>query len=251
MQPILIEIGGVSIFAFGFFIATAYLLGMAWTMREAGKKGLDSGLVLEFGLYVLLAGLMGARVLHVLVHPGNITAEPWSIFRFWDGGLEFLGGALLGSAVLIVYLLRKKQDVLAWLDALAPGVALGLILGWTGCFFAGCGFGSPTDLPWGVTYTHPGSLAPLFVQVHPIQIYYALGSLAIFTVLVLFKNRPNMTGQLAVLFLILYAVLNTGIDFFRDGHQELVWLFSFNQIIYLVFFFTGMGLFLGRKNRAG
>ncbi len=247
MQPILIDIGGLSIYAYGFFLATAYLLGMAWAMREAGQRGLDQGLILEFGLYVLLGGLIGSRVLHVILNPETITGGFWGFLRFWDGGLVFLGGVLAGGGILVWYLLRKNQEILTWLDALAPGVALGVMVGWVGCFFAGCGFGKPSDLPWAVTFTHPDSMGPLFVSLHPTQIYHVLAALLVFAALLVLKRRLRAPGQLTGVFFVLYSVFRIGIDFFRDDHQALVALLSTAQAICLILLAAGLWLLLGKS----
>ncbi len=249
MQPILTEIGGVSIYAFGFFMAASYLLGMAWTIREAGQRGLNSSLVLEFGFYVLLGGLIGARLFYFLLHPQNIPGDLQGLIRFWDGGLVFLGGALAGVFILVFYLKIKRQDILAWLDSAAPGVALGLVLGWAGCFVAGCAFGSPTNVPWGVTFTHPDSMASLYVQVHPTQIYYSLAALTVFILLMAYKNMLTAKGSLAGLFIILYAFFNFGIDYFRDDHQALLGFLGFTQLVSLTLALVGLALMFGRSKR--
>ncbi len=247
MQPILTEIGGISIYAFGFFMAASYLLGMAWTIREAGRKDLDSSLVLEFGFYVLLGGLIGARLFFLLLNPESIPGGLQGLIRFWDGGLVFIGGALSGVLILIFFLKIKKQDILVWLDSAAPGIALGLVLGWAGCFVAGCAFGSPTNVPWAVTFTHPDSMAPLYVQVHPTQIYYSLAALTVFILLTAIKNMLTAKGSLAGLFIILYAFFNFGIDFFRADHQALLGYLSFSQLVFVMLAPAGLALMLGRS----
>ncbi|WP_291321462.1 prolipoprotein diacylglyceryl transferase family protein [Desulfonatronospira sp.] len=247
MKPILIEIGGLSIYAFGFFMATAYLLGMAWTMREAGRKGLDRGLVLEFGFYVLLAGLAGSRLFYFLLYPRDFEGSFTRLLHFWDGGLVLIGGGIAGAAALLLYLTLKKQDISAWLDAVAPGTALGLIVGWVGCLFAGCGYGRPGDVPWAVTFTHPDSLGPLFVSLHPAQVYHALAALMIFILLLAVQGVFKSKGQLAGLFLILYAVTTIAVDFFRYDYQSIIWVFSPVQAVCLVLLCVGSSLLLRTK----
>ena len=247
MKPILIEIGGLSIYAFGVFMAAAYLLAMAWGMREAGRKGLDGGLVLEFGFYVLIAGLAGSRLFYLLLHPAELEGSLMRALTFWDGGLVLIGGGITGAVALLVYLSLKKQDVRSWLDALAPAAALGLVVGWMGCMFAGCGCGRPSEVPWAVTYTHPDSLGPLFVSLHPAQLYHALAALVIFILLLALRGRLNFKGQVAGLFLMLYAVSTMAVDFFRYQYEAMLWVFSPVQAVSMVLLVVGVALFMHKK----
>lgn len=247
MKPILIEIGGLSIYAFGFFMAAAYLLAMAWGMREAGHKGLDSGLVLEFGFYVLIAGLVGSRLFYFLLYPGEFEGSLIRVLTFWDGGLVLIGGGISGAAALLFYLTLRKQDIRAWLDALAPAVALGLIVGWMGCMFAGCGYGRPSEVPWSVTFTHPDSLGPLFVSLHPAQLYHALAALVVFIVLLALRGRLKFKGQVAGLFLMLYAGSTIAVDFYRYDYEAMLWIFSPVQTMSMVWLVVGVALFMHRK----
>ncbi|EFI34636.1 prolipoprotein diacylglyceryl transferase [Desulfonatronospira thiodismutans ASO3-1] len=247
MKPILIDIGGLSIYAFGVFMAAAYLLAMAWGMREAGRKGLDRGMVLEFGFYVLIAGLAGSRLFYFLLYPGEFEGSLIRVLTFWDGGLVLIGGGITGAVALMFYLSLKKQDIRAWLDALAPATALGLVVGWMGCMFAGCGYGRPSQVPWAVTYTHPDSLGPLFVSLHPAQLYHALASLVIFIVLLGLRGRLKSKGQVAGLFLMLYAVSTMAVDFFRYEYEAMLWIFSPVQAVSMVLLVVGLALFVHKK----
>jgi len=243
MHPVLIELGPVTLYSYGFFIAAAFILAMAWTMREAGLKGLDKRFVLDIGFYVLLGGLLGARLLFVALNPELYTDDPLGVFKFWQGGLNFMGGAFLASLFLIVYLRVNNQKILPWLDTAAPGVALGLFVGWLGCLAAGCGYGRPADFFWSITFTDSQALAPLFVSIHPAQAYHALAALGCFIVMLLIKNSFRVSGRLAGVFLIMYSLLRMIMDFFRDDLGLELGFMSVNQVLGLAVLAVGLILY--------
>ncbi|MFP4108819.1 MAG: prolipoprotein diacylglyceryl transferase [Desulfonatronovibrio sp.] len=243
MHPVLIEFGPITLYSYGFFVAAAFLLGMAWTMREAEISGLDSRIVLSIGFYVLAGGLAGSRLLYVLVNPDLFQGDPLGIFKFWKGGLAFMGGAAAAGFCMIVVLYRRKEKILPWLDACAPGVALGLFTGWLGCLAAGCGYGKPADLPWSIILTHPDAAGPLFVPMHPVQAYQALAALACFIILLLIRGNFKASGQRAGFFLVVYVLLRMLIDFFRADIQVNSLFMSVNQTISLAVVLVGLLLF--------
>jgi phosphatidylglycerol:prolipoprotein diacylglycerol transferase len=247
MHPKLITIGPFTIYTYGFFIAAAFLLGMTWTMREARTRGLDPKLVSDLGFYLILGGILGARLLYVLICPGYFLKHPLEIFMFWKGGLVFLGGAIVGAICGFVFLRKKKQPIWPWLDAIAPGLALGQAVGRLGCFSAGCCYGKKCSLPWAVTFTNPDSLAPLYVPLHPTQIYHSLAGLLTFILLLSFKKRLKGPGQLMGMFLILYSVLRFSIEFFRGDYRGTIGFLSVTQVLALGLFALGFLILLKRR----
>ena len=229
MHPVLIEIGPFTIYSFGFFLASAFLLGIAWTMREARLRNLDERLALDIGFYVLVGGLLGARISFAVFNPHLFFSDPWSLFKLWTGGLIFMGGAFTAAMFMVFFLRLKKQPILAWLDAAAPGAALGLFLGWLGCLASGCGYGMPAELLWSITFTHPHAAGPLFTPLHPTQAYHALAALACFVFILSIKGNFHVQGRLAGAFLIMYSLLGMLIDHLRADIQAELYFLSLNQ----------------------
>lgn len=106
----------------------------------------------NFVVYALLAGVIGARLFHVVHNWKDYRDNPAEIFATWSGGLEFLGGFVCALAVMFIYFGRKKLSILRFLDILAPAVMLGLAFGRMGCFLNGCCFGAPTELPFAIRF---------------------------------------------------------------------------------------------------
>ncbi len=250
MHPILLEFGGLRIYSYGVLIAAAFLVAMAFTMWEARRRELPGRLVPDLGFWIIVGALAGSRLLYVLIKPDKFLARPLEVFAVWNGGFVFLGGGLLAGVLGYLFLRRKKQPILRWLDAAAPGIALGQAVGRFGCLMAGCCYGKPApDLPWAVTFTHPQSLAPLFTPLHPTQIYHALAGFATFAILLMVRGRVWAPGRLMGLFLVLYALFRIIIEFFRGDYRGFAGPVSVTQIMALAF--AGLGVYLlTRKSKA-
>lgn len=108
--------------------------------------------IVNFGVYALLAGVIGARAMHVLHNWSYYRDHLGEIWATWSGGLEFLGGFLCALVVMIFYFRCKKLPVRKFLDILAPALMLGLAFGRMGCFLNGCCFGGVCELPWAIRF---------------------------------------------------------------------------------------------------
>jgi len=158
-----------------------------------------------------------------LINFGFFRQHPWQALRLSEGGLVFYGGLALGVLVAVFYLKWYKLPVWRWADLFTPYVALGLVFGRIGCFLAGCCYGKETSLPWGVTFTHPASLARVNVALHPAQLYEAAACLAIFVFLSWMEKRRSFEGQIFWLFVLLYAVTRFVIEMVRDDPRGFIW----------------------------
>lgn len=221
MHPILFQLGPVTIYTYGVLVAVGVLLGLWYARRQAPRAGLDPDQVWNLGIYMVLAGLILAKVWLVLSSWDYYFAHPRDIFSiatFQSGG-TFYGG-LAGSVLMIViYTHVQKISVLAVLDTFCAALPLGHAIGRLGCFAAGCCFGKPTSLPWGVTFTNPlaQQLAgtPLGIPLHPTQLYEVALELVNFVLLVWLGARQRFTGQILGAYLVLYGMERGILEFFR------------------------------------
>lgn len=242
MFPTLVELGPLTIHTYGLFIALAFLAGMAWASREARQRGIPVSMVQDIVFWSILAAIVGSRLLFVLLNPGYFLRNPLDIFMFWKGGLVFLGGALLVALAIWFYLRSKRQPILPWADLLIPALPLGQAIGRLGCFSAGCCYGKQCDLPWAVTFTNPGSLAPLNTPIHPTQLYHSLGDLTTFLTLLLAKPYLKRDGQVLGLFLLVFPVFRIGVEFFRADFRGSMGPFSTTQVISAALMLVGLWL---------
>ena len=225
------------------FVAAGYLLALGWTLAEARRLGLDQGKVPDLGLWVLLGGFLGARLLYVAIHPLYFWAHPLEIVMVWKGGLVLFGGVLSGALLGLVFMRKMGLPLRPWLDALAPGLVLGQGVGRLGCLSAGCCYGETTDLPWGLVFTDPDSLArPLGLALHPTQAYHAASDLAVFALLVAVRSRVKVPGRLMGLGLFLSAAFRLLIECFRADFRGELGPFTVTQVLALGILGLGAGL---------
>lgn len=215
MHPILIKIGPLTLFTYGFFLALGFVTAIWVAGREARRLGLPVGRFYDLCFYIIIASLVGSRLLYVILEPEKFLKEPLKIFAMWEGGLVFHGGLIAALAVAFWYMRRHGLPWRATFDALAVGMPLGQTLGRIGCFMAGCCFGAPTDLPWAVTFTHPETLCPLRVPLHPAQLYESFLNLGVFGVVFWLRTRKRFDGQVILTYFCLAGTVRFVVEFFR------------------------------------
>jgi phosphatidylglycerol:prolipoprotein diacylglycerol transferase len=258
MYPEIFRIGSFPINTYGVLLALAFLSALLITAKLAARDGLSRERVYDLGLWMLLAAIIGSKILMLFADP-EYRENPGRLFSldFLRSGGVFYGGFIAASAAGYFLIRRYKLPWWKTADAFAPGVALGLAIGRQGCFAAGCCWGKPTTLPWGVQFTEAGhevTGVPLGEHLHPTQLYESFGALLIFFFLLWLHRRKRFSGQVILFFAVLYAVMRFTIEIFRDdprgdiaGLTTLTGL-STSQMLSLIVGITGL-VFLVRRWR--
>jgi phosphatidylglycerol:prolipoprotein diacylglycerol transferase len=225
MHPILFEIpkieigswviGPIPIRLYGLMIGIGFLLSVWLASRRAKKEGVDPDRILDMGVYLLLAAIIGSRFLYVLTNLGEFARNPLDAFAIWKGGLVFYGGLLAAIPVGMWYVRKHKLPFWKTGDIVAPYIPLGHAFGRLGCFFAGCCFGDPCSGPLCIVFSDPRSLAPLGVPLYPTQLMEAGGEFMNFLLLLFVYPRRKFDGQIFWLYPVFYAVLRFTVEFFR------------------------------------
>lgn len=282
MYPELFRIGDFPINTYGALLALAFLFALYAASRLAERDGLKRERVYDLGLWMLLGGLAGSKLLMMLVEP-EYASNPLSLISLdflrsggvWYGG--FIGGITVG------YFLMRRWRIPFWkaADAFAPGVAIGQAVGRQGCFAAGCCWGEPTSAAWGVHFTEQGhqvtgvptivahldgaqretwaeKLGSLTspVELHPTQLYESFAMLAAFACLLWLHRRKRFDGQVLLAYAVIYSAVRFAVEFFRDdprgdlaGLTTLTGL-STSQLISLVIGLASLVLIFVRRRRA-
>jgi phosphatidylglycerol---prolipoprotein diacylglyceryl transferase len=225
VYPDLFGIGPFQLRSYGLFMALGFAAGTIWLVRRGRNRGLPTDRVLDLVAAMIVAGLLGARLLYAVVYPQTFEGSPWRIF--WpvlpDGtvglsGLIYYGG-ILGAIPVVVLLARQwRLPLRRLLDAGAPALALGTAIGRLGCFFNGCCFGLPASVPPGVIFpvTSPAGLHAPGVPLHPVQLYMSASALVIALLLVMFeRSRGMFDGALFGLYLVMTGLARGVEDLFR------------------------------------
>jgi len=221
MRPILFQIGGLPIYTYGVLVATGVLIGVSFARKQAPRAGLDPEKIWNLGIYTILVSLLLAKIWLVFSewdYYSTHTREIFSIQTFQSGG-TFYGGIVGAILTIVLYTHYQKMPLLSVMDIGVTGLALGHSIGRLGCFAAGCCYGKPTALPWGITFTNPVAAqiagTPLGVHLHPTQLYEAFAEFLNFLILVWLGRRQSFRGQMIGTYFLLYGFERGTIEFFR------------------------------------
>ena len=222
MFPRLFHIGNFSLPTYGLLVSLGVLIGLWISVRNSEKQGINPEHAWNFGILVVLSGIVGAKILYIVNDWSYYAAHPGEIFSFatLQAGGVFSGGLIAAFAAAAWYIRKNHMPALGTCDAFSPGLALGHAIGRVGCFAAGCCYGKPTTHFWGVTFKNPLAQAwvgtPLGVPLEPTQLFESAVELANFFILMWLLKRKKFDGQVFGAYLFLYGVARYFLEFIRD-----------------------------------
>ncbi len=234
-NPILISFGFIKIHWYGLFVVLGILACIGVAIKLAGYYKIKKDKVIDLAFYLIILGIIGARIYHVFLELPCYLQYPLDIFKVWQGGLAIHGGIIAG--VIFLYFYARKYKINLWLYAAitVPGLALAQAIGRWGNYFNQELFGLPTSLPWGIPINLMNR--PLeYISAeyfHPTFIYESIGNLIIFAILIalhiyIIKKKIFKTYSyklIAMSYLILYSILRLSTEFIRiDRTPELLGL---------------------------
>ncbi len=239
MHPILFRVFGWPVYWYGVLLALAYLVALQLAVARAKRAGVDPTKVMDLGIYLIIAALVGAKLMLIFVDFQHFRQQPAELLSLVRVGGVFYGGLIAAFFTAIVLLRRYQLPLWPTADLIAPGIALGHIVGRFGCLMAGCCFGKATNVPWAITFTDVvaanTSGTTLDVPLHPTQLYDA-GAEAIILAILLYtekRGRP-FAGRTFWLYLLLYAVSRYVIEFYRGDFRGTIFGMSTSQFVSLV-----------------
>jgi len=221
MQPVLVQIGPVVLYAYSVLGAVGLIVTAAIAIYRASVLGIQGWRVLEALWVGVMVGLLGARALFVVEFPDQI--QGWQDVVDLRGGGYSSFGASLGFVAAGAVLSVRQQPVYAVADAFAIALPIGHAISRVGCFLAGCCWGLSSDLPWAVALPHLGDEA-----VHPTQLYEAAGLMGIAVFGLWLSSRRRFDGQGMLTYLVLYAALRSGLELLRGDPKSdfFPWIFG-------------------------
>jgi phosphatidylglycerol:prolipoprotein diacylglycerol transferase len=258
VHPILIDLGFYQLPTYGLLLAVAVLTAL-WTIRRrADAAGMDGARLVDFGLWLVVWALVGAKLLLVIVEWRRYIGDPAQLLGLVRAGGVFLGGFIAAVMAAVVLLRRYQLAPLPTFDVLVPSLALGQAIGRVGCFFAGCCWGRSCDLPWAITYTDPAAAAnvgtPLGVPLHPFPAYAAIFNFTVFVILSRMFALRLAPGRVFASYLVLYGAGRFVLELFRGDVARGVYfngLLSTSQLISIALVAVGAGLHLWISRRTG
>jgi len=242
---------------YGIVLMLGAVAGAWLATREARRRGHSPEIVWDLLTYLLVGGIVGARIWHVLTPPpsSGVTAawhlsHPLDALAVWKGGLGIPGAVIGGAIVLYFYSRRHQLSFAEWADIAAPSLALGQAIGRWGNYFNQELYGAPTDLPWKISIDPAHRLQDYFdvEYYHPLFFYESLWNLANMVLLIWISRRfadRLKTGDIFLVYLIVYPVGRFFLDFLRLD-ASLVGGININQTIMAVVALCSAGMLYWR-----
>ena len=269
IDPIIVSVGHFAIRWYGLIVLSAIAAGIWLTAREAERKGFRKDEVYDAAVWIIIAGIIGARLFHVLDHWSHEYAlNPVRALYIWEGGLA-IWGAMIGGLVAGVLVTWKRGWYFPrFLDAAAPGLVLAQAIGRIACVITGDAMGKPTNGPFGFAYTSPNAMVPeLGVYYTPMPVYELVINLGIFVALWQLRKRNCSTGvvpagwrtdgttlsswqdgQLFLVYLVLYSLERFFLAF-TSSYRIIAFGLTQSQIVAAFAFVIGLGCltFMSRR----
>ncbi|MDD2354199.1 MAG: prolipoprotein diacylglyceryl transferase [Patescibacteria group bacterium] len=253
-QPIITTFGPFALRWYGLFVSLGILAALLITLR-LGKKyfNFNSEKVIDLSFYLIIFGLIGARLYDVLLFLPYYIDNPSQILKIWQGGLAIHGAIIAGLIVIYFFSKREKMPFFKMTAMLVPGLALGQAIGRFGNYFNQELFGLPTSLPWGIPIeiiNRPFDFLN-HTHFHPTFLYESLGSFVIFILLIIMiekinlhkKTSSHLTSSYVVVtatYVILYSILRFFLEFIRLDDTLILFYLRWPQIISLFFIFVAV-----------
>lgn len=252
------QLGPIFVRFYGIILMSGALLGGWLASREAKRRGHDPELVWDMLVWLIIGGIIGARLWHVFTPTPAAIAEgrttlfylthPFDLINLRNGGLG-IPGAVIGGAVALFFYTRKHGMLFAeWVDISAPGLALGQAIGRWGNFVNQELYGAPTSLPWKI-YIQPPYRLPGFENqefYHPLFLYESLWNLANMVLLLWLARRFSdrlKFGDIFLAYLIFYPIGRFLLDFLRLDAAMLAGLNANQTAMAIVAVLSGLALF--------
>lgn len=218
INPVALHIGPLEVRWYGIMYIVGISIGLLVAIPYAKSKGFTSAQLEKIVSWAVPMGFIGARLYFVVQQPlAQYLSEPWRIFAFWEGGMAFYGAIFAVILTLVILGWRMKFSILKIFDVAGMFAIVGQFFGRIGNFINGDVIGAPTNLPWGVMYTHPDSFAPQHdIAYHPASVYEALSNVILFGILWSLRNRLK-PGILFFVYIIGYSISQIIVFFWRDN----------------------------------
>jgi phosphatidylglycerol---prolipoprotein diacylglyceryl transferase len=240
-----IHIGPLNVPTFGLMLWLAAVTAGFVMDRGFKRAGISADAVGMVAITVV-AGIIGAKVWHVLDTPSEFHEQGWRVL--WDtAGFAWFGGLVFGISALIFQGRRAKIGAVRTLDLAAPAAAIGYGIGRIGCFLSGDGcYGLPTNLPWGMSFPH--GIEPTFVRVHPTPLYELGAGLVIGAWLWMRGRKSRPTGAILGEYLVLSGIARFLVELIRRN-PKILWNLSNAQLASLGSVVAGVAFILWASMR--
>jgi len=251
-------IGKLFIHFYGVIIMFGAVMAAWLATVEAKRRGHNPDVVWDVMPWLLIAGIVGARIWHILTPPASMVelgittkyylTHPLDAINIRAGGLGIPGGVMGGALALWLYTRKKKLSFASWVDIIAPGLALAQGIGRWGNFINQELYGAPTDLPWAI-FIEPSRRLAEFMDVayyHPMFFYESMWNLMNMAVLLILGRKLKdklFRGDIFLIYLVIYPLGRFLLEFIRldpsnvggiNANQTIMAIIAISSLIILV-----------------
>ena len=215
MDPVCVHVGNRPIYWYGVMLALAFVAAIVHWRVLGRRDRRDGTYAADLAFWIMIGGVVGARVAYVCANLDYFLARPVEILRVDQGGLIYYGGLVGGVLSVVLFAAFRRQNAADLFDFVATALPLGHALGRVGCFLNGCCYGLPAPPPWGVN-VHGESQVP-------VQLYEAVLNVGIYALLLhAYRHRGDRYGRVTALYLLTYPAVRFFLEFLR-GDERVYW----------------------------
>jgi phosphatidylglycerol:prolipoprotein diacylglycerol transferase len=257
MDPIAFQVGPIAVHWYGILIVSGILAATFLSTYTARLLGESTELIWDALAWIVILGVVGARLYHVLTVPPSMGVGRWYYFRhpqdilaIWKGGLGIYGAVAGGALGLYIVVRRAKRNMWRWMDIVAPGLALAQAIGRWGNYVNQELYGRPTELPWGIYIEPKYRLVGFeaYERFHPIFFYESMWNLATSAILVylIWRYRERLIpGLITGIYFISYSTVRFLLEFVRLDSPA-IGAVSIAQIVALCVLLVWVGIIVWR-----
>ena len=225
-----------TLYYYGIILMSGAMAGGWLAYKEAARRGHDPEIIWDLLIWLIVGGIIGARLWHVFTPSPSLIAEgidtryylthPLDLINIRRGGLGIPGAVIGGALAMFFFMRRRKLNFVEWIDITAPSLALGQAIGRWGNYFNQELYGAPTNLPWKI-FIDPAHRLPGFTDkeyYHPLFLYESIWNLANMGLLIWITRRyPGWlkTGDVFLIYLVVYPVGRFLLEFLRLDASQL------------------------------
>lgn len=249
----------IPVFGWGFMLVMGFIVAAKILEHRAAPMGIPKGVMWDFCTYMLVAGIVGARLFYVIQYRERIFGDKAGVewfkaaVNFSDGGMVYYGGVILGVLVAVRFARKRKLPLLLLADIAIPGALIGLGFGRIGCLLNGCCYGDFCSLPWAIQFP-PGSppfetlvrrgfldeMATASLPLHPTQIYSSINAFILAGLTTVWFRYRKHDGEIIILALLTYPVTRFVLELLRnDEPGQFATNFTISQWVSMGLFVSG------------
>jgi len=252
-QSLLVSIGPVSIHWYGLFVVAGIVAALWLSLKICPRYGIKKDDYFDLAFWLIISGLIGARLYDVFLQFGYYLSNPLDIFKVWQGGLAIHGALIAGFLTALIFAKKRRLPLAGLIAATVPGLALGQAIGRWGNYFNQEIFGRPTGLPWGIPIDSQNR--PLNYigaeYFHPTFLYESLGCLLIAIILGCLTAYNIKRGKekaraltIVAAYMLLYSCLRFSLEFIRTDYAPLFFGLRWPQVASLLMIAGGIWILI-------